>query len=150
MKKGKWNYTENIRFKCIVARLLPVANPMHWQYRLAGQERQIVEIEYCPDGIKPYKFWIDNGDGSGLRKIERLGGPDSYSAHVAEFEFISDLPESEWKQWDPELHNLQNAEMEAWQKENHPEEYGRLLKLREGLQKLRSDNPKAFPHSGQQ
>lgn len=126
LKKGKWNYTEDILYKVVVVRLLPVADPvLAWQNAFAGQERQAVWVMDATN----YTFLIDNQDGSGLRKIARNGGPDSYSAHIMAHELIRDLPESEWQYWDPAKYQASQEAVATWQKENHPEEYEKLQRL---------------------
>lgn len=131
MKKGKWNYTEDIEYRVILVKLLAADKPLHWQNRLVGEERQIVEVLHRKgEGEEEYRFWIDNADGSGLRKIERGGGPDSYSAHVDGFEMIRELDESEWQQWDKDKWEAERIAGDEWQKKNFPEEYKQMLSLR--------------------
>ncbi len=133
MKKGKWNYTEHIQYKVVLVKLLPVPEtPMHWQNAFAGQERQVVWINYDFPGETP--FLIDNQDGSGLLKISRGGGPDSYSAHIGHYEFIRDLPESEWISWSKVLHDVNRKKVDDWQEEHFPEEFARMNKLRQAIQ----------------
>lgn len=126
MKKGKWNYTEDIEFTVIQVKILKTPTmPMHWQNAFIGEHRQAVRIDHGN-----HRFWIDNQDGSGLHKIAVGGGPGSYSAHLAEFHFIRELPESEWQQWDPILHRKHREAVDAWQKANFPEEFERMQELR--------------------
>lgn len=137
MKKGKWNYTEKIEYTVLLVKLLPVSEPkMHWQNAFVNTERQVVLIKPKSGN----QFWIDNGDGSGLLKISNGGGPDSYSAHVSEFEFIRELPESEWQQWNPKLYYSYREQCENWQKLNFPNEYERIKKLREAIIENRKKN----------
>lgn len=128
MKPGKWNYTEDIEYTVVLVKILQAQHtPMHWQNAFVGEHRQAVQIHHGS-----HRFWIDNQDGSGLQKIACGGGPGSYSAHLAEFEFIRELPESEWQQWDPLLHRKHREVVAAWQKEHFPEEFERM----EGLRKI--------------
>lgn len=130
MKKGKWNYTEDIEYRVVLVRLHKTdERPMHWQNALVGELRQVVEVNYNRDG-ETKAFYIDNQDGSGLKKISAGGGPDSYSAHVAGFDLISEVPESEWQQWDPVLHKTERDKCDAWQAANFPVEFERMKGLR--------------------
>lgn len=138
MKKGFWNYTEEIEYTVILVKLLKqLSPPLHWQNAFEGQERQVVAIT-CKrtDGSKE-QFWIDNEDGSGLRKIEKGGGPDSYSAHLGSFEFIRELPESEWQEYSPLIHKLQREICDNWQRTNYPEDFKRMEALRKMINKHR-------------
>lgn len=112
MKKGKWNYTENIEYTVLLVKVLAVKEPkMHWQNAFVNEERQVVLVK-CKGG---HQFWIDNQDGSGLLKISKGGGPDSYSAHINEFEFIRELQEREWQQFDKIKFELSRMKVEDWQ-----------------------------------
>jgi hypothetical protein len=129
MKKGFWNYTEEIEYTVVLVKILPVEKPpMHWQNAFVGQERQAVKVSY-----KDYSFLIDNADGSGLKKIAARGGPDSYHASIEANEFIRDLPESEWQQFDKFKFDRYRFLSDAWQKEKYPEEYKKIQALKEGL-----------------
>lgn len=131
MKKGKWNYTEDILYKVVMVRILAEpATPMHWQNAFVGEDRQAVLVQY--DNQEP--FLIDNQDGSGLLKIAKGGGPDSYSAHIESHELLHDVPELEWYQYDRAQHLIQRGLVDVWQQENFPEEYERMTKLKEMLQ----------------
>jgi hypothetical protein len=78
VQNGYWNYTEPIEYRVIVVKLLPVARPpLHWQNAFVGQQRQVVEVFH-----NGHTFLIDNMDGSGLKKIEARGGPDSMSRYI--------------------------------------------------------------------
>lgn len=131
MKKGKWNYTEDIYYKVILVRLHKVEEPpMHWQNAFAGQERQVLDIWYTIKGVEKH-FYIDNYDGSGLLKISKGGGPDSYSAHVSGFSYLRDLPESEWQQFDKHRYEISRVLVDEWQKTNFPEDFKKMEALRE-------------------
>jgi len=129
MKKGKWNYSEEIYYKVVLVRIAEQHDtPMSWQNAFAGMVRQAVAIE--SEGGQ-HRFLIDNEDGTGLLKILRGGGPDSYSAHIGIHEIIEDVPESEWIQYDPVLHKRQRGMVDAWQQANFPEDFARMQKLRD-------------------
>lgn len=135
MKKGKWNYTEDIEYRVIIVRLHKVDDPpMHWQNAFIGQERQVVEINYQTHGVQK-AFFIDNQDGSGLLKISKRGGPDSYHASVAGNEFIRELPEEQWQQFDKDLYLQGRAASEQWQKINFPESYAKVQRMKEAWEK---------------
>jgi hypothetical protein len=66
-----WNYepTPARKVRVIVGRS---ERPTWWCAELEGQERAAVEVNYHGD-----KFYLDNEDGSGWRKVtEGHGGPD--------------------------------------------------------------------------
>lgn len=132
MKKGFWNYTEPVTYRVVLVKLLAVDQPrMHWQNALAGEERQAVEItQHAEQGdCGNYVFLIDNGDGSGLLKLEAGGGPGSMHRSVQNFELIGEVTETEWQQWDPQLCKLTDLRVEAWQAENYPEDFAKLKAL---------------------
>lgn len=134
MKKGKWNYSEDIEYRVILVKLHHVSDPkMHWQNAFVGEERQVVEISTkTANGI--YVFLIDNNDGYGLLKISRGGGPDSFSAHVdGGFDFVKELPENEWQQTSKVLHDRDRAIVNEWQKTNFPDEFEKLEALRNAI-----------------
>lgn len=136
MKKGKWNYSQDIEYTVIEVKLLPVpSTKMHWQNAFAGDVRQVVAIKYRKPNGELHQFWIDNQDGSGLQKIYAGGGPGSYSAHVEAFEFIRELPESEWQKWDPILHSYYRTKHTEWALRNHPEEWEKMERLRKLIEK---------------
>lgn len=144
MKKGKWNYTEEIEYTVLLVKLLPVEKPpMHWQNAFAGEERQVVKITHGD-----YSFYIDNEDGSGLHKISRGGGPDSYSAHIEGFDIIRDLPEQEWNQWDIEKHDEFRKKSDAWAAKHFPEEHKKVQALKTGLAALKKDPVSAINAMG--
>lgn len=125
MKKGFWNYTEPIIYTVILAKIKKVDDPpLHWQNAFVGEERQIVEIMHENDC-----FYIDNGDGSGLKKIAEGGGFRSYHASVDNFDLIRELPEDEWQQPDPVKREEDKRKVEAWQRENYPEHFRQLERL---------------------
>ena len=131
MKKGKWNYTEDINYKVILVRLQAVEEkPMYWQNAFAGELRQVVEVTTEKGD---YTFHIDNADGSGLLKILKGGGPDSYSAHVSGFTFIKELPENEWQLPDQLLWETNQQRVEDWQRTNYPEEFKRMEALKKTI-----------------
>jgi len=135
MKSGNWNYTENIQYTVVLVKLLPVAQPpMHWQNCFAGQDRQVVKV-VCKDG---YTFYMDNQDGSGLLKISKKGGPDSYHASINEHEFIRELNENEWQQFDLLLHKKHRQECDDWQKKNFPNDYKKIEALKQSILDMRS------------
>lgn len=114
-----------------MVRLLAVPEtPMHWQNAFIGEEREVVEISHKKADNSIYKFYIDNQDGSGLRKIKNGGGPDSYSAHVDQHEYLRELWESDWQQWNPILHAAERHKSDEWQQKNFPEEFKRMESLR--------------------
>lgn len=131
MKKGKWNYTEDILFTVVNVRLGVIPEkPLHWQNALVGEIIQAVQIIPRTGG----DFFISNEDGSGLRKIEKGGGPDSYSAHLdGPFELLEDVPEEKWYKWDGFVHALLNIAFDEWAQKNHPEEFAKLQELRKNL-----------------
>lgn len=137
MKQGKWNYTEDIEYDVILVRLHEAKEPKtHWQNAFAGQERQVVRVAYEDKFGKQKRFFIDNQDGSGLRKIDRGGSPDSYHASIDGFDLIRELPESEWQRWDPALHQKSQADADEWMKKNYPEDYEQMLSLRSYIQAI--------------
>lgn len=139
MKKGFWNYIEPVEYRVILVRLLPVKAPLlHWQNAFAGHCRQAVEIAY-PD--KP-SFYIDNGDGQGLFKVESRGGPECGSRHIqpGAFEIISHVDESQWQQLEGGLYRETEATIDNWQKETHPEEWKKMQQLKQAW-----DNSKLNP-----
>lgn len=141
MKKGKWNYSEGIEYRVILVKIHAVKEkPMYWQNAFEGQERQIVEVEYFhPDGSKGL-FWLDNQDGTGLAKIEKGGGPDSYSAHLEEntFDFIRELEESEWQYFDVLIYNLNRAQVDEYQKTNFPKDYEEMQSFKRSFMKIKN------------
>jgi len=140
MKKGFWNYTEPTEYRVVLVRLAAVADPpLAWQNAFAGQTRQAVEVT----DQKGYKFYIDNGDGSGLDKAESRGGPGQMSRHIqpGAFEIVAQVDEAQWQRLDAQLWRDTDAAVEAWQKANHPQEYERLQALREAWASSRL-NPK--------
>lgn len=136
MKKGFWNYTEPIFYSVVIVRLFPVKDPPnHWQNAFAHQERQAVRIS-TPD--EKEIFFIDNGDGSGLKKIEARGGPGSMSRHIQAgcFEIVEAFPpESSWQQYDPAKRRETDQVVEDWQKEHHPEQYAKMQRMKEAWAK---------------
>lgn len=137
MKQGFWNYTEPVTYRVVLVELFPVKEPpMHWQNAFAGQKRQAVEISY--KGKTP--FYIDNGDGSGLLKMEERGGPGSMSRHVSEHNFTIVnyfIPEAGWQRWDPEKCKADEETVATWQKTHFPAEFERV----EALRKSWADSP---------
>ncbi|MBN8668746.1 MAG: hypothetical protein J0M30_14710 [Chitinophagales bacterium] len=135
-REGKWNYTEDIQYRVLKVIIKPVeSNKMHWQNAFAGKFRQIVEIKH-----KDYPpFYIDNEDGSGLRKIAKGGGPDSYHADVSDFDFVEFVPQMLWFAWDPMKHKILGIIVDKYQKEVCPEEYEKLKQLQESLIKFKSN-----------
>ncbi len=132
MKKGKWNYTENIEYRVVLVELHKVDNPvLHWQNAFTGETHQAVEV-YCQNG---YKFLIHNEDGSGLLKITNGGGPDSYHASIdyANCEVLQEVPPEAWIKFRDDLREITTQRIKAWQKENHPEEYEYLRKMLKAL-----------------
>lgn len=127
MKKGNWNYTEPILYTVVQVLIGEVdSKPMHWQNAFAGELRQAVKIS-AENG---YTFYIDNEDGSGLLKIQRGGGPDSYSAHLdVHFKVIRELPEIEWQHFDLEKHKAKINSVDLYQQEKNPIEFERLQSL---------------------
>lgn len=141
MKKGKWNYTEDIEFMVVVVKPKAVAEPkMHWQNAFIGEERQAVEVIH-----NGRSFFIDNKDGSGLRKIERGGGPDSYHASIEDFEFVKVLPENEWQQWDEKKHDQERWIAQSWQKATYPEEFAKIEALRKSFEETKNNWPGGWP-----
>ncbi len=135
MKKGKWNYTQDITYEVILVRLLKSEKtPCHWQNAFVGEIRQVVKVH--PEGQD--EFYIDNEDGSGLLKIERGGGPDSYSAHVGPFEWLSVVPEKDWIQWNKEKHLKLRQRSDDWMKENHLQVYERMQSMKKTIALIRS------------
>jgi hypothetical protein len=131
MKKGYWNYTEPVEYRIVSVRLLKVAaTPLHWQNAFEGQIRQVVEVTH-----NGRSFHIDNADGSGLKKLEARGGPDSMSRHVDALEFVGPIPNNQIQQWDPAKCRIIDAQVDEWQKTNYPEEHKMLEALKASFQK---------------
>lgn len=135
MKNGFWNYTEPILYTVILVRIKKVDDPpLHWQNAFEDEERQVVVI--VPEKITDDdRFYIDNGDGSGLQKIAEGGGFRSYHASVSDFEYIRELPEDEWQQPDPVKREEHKKKVEAWQRENYPEHFRQLDRLRKSFKR---------------
>lgn len=133
MKKGKWNYTEDITYRVVLVELKAVNMETHWQNSRIGSICQAVEIT-CKDGTK---FLIDNTDGSGLQKVNKGGGPDSYHASIKECSVIGVVDEIEWKQFDLVKHNLLRKCHDEWLENNYPDEYEKLQGLRKYLKSLK-------------
>ena len=130
MKEGKWNYTEKIEYTVIEVLLLEVPEtPLHWQNAFAGEVCQAV---FCK--TRTHQFIIDNQDGSGLHKVAQGGGPGCYSAHIDACEFIGNVPESEWIQWNPIEHIKRRDHRHTWMKQHFPEGFKRMEMLREQIQ----------------
>lgn len=130
MKKGKWNYTEDIEYTVVEVMLSRVPEiPFHWQNSMSGEVCQAVLIKHGD-----YQFMIDNQDGSGLNKISKGGGPDSYSAHISGCETIREIPEHEWNQWNPIEHKKRRQHHDDWLKEHHPEQFQKIESLRKHIQ----------------
>lgn len=128
---GKWNYTEDIEYKVILIRLEEnIQQPYHWQNAFAGEKRQAVYVKYGA-----HTFLIDNEDGSGLYKIAHGGGPDMYSAHIAEYHYISDVPESMWIAYSKEKCQFHQRQYDIWMKAHHPEELKKIVAMREMFNK---------------
>jgi len=72
MKKGKWNYIEDILYTVVLVRLHEVeGTPLHWQNVFAGQERQVVEVMHNkPDGSE-YVFTSTIKMGQASLKLVR-------------------------------------------------------------------------------
>ena len=142
MKKGNWNYTEDIMWRVVFIKLLPVSEPKaHWQNALAGQKVQAIEVSYP----KQAPFLIFNDDGTGHYKVTHGGGPNLPHRSIDKHEFISEVPESQVMEYDPIIETWINSICDDWCKANHPDVWERLKALKEGLKKLHKDNPKAFP-----
>lgn len=135
MKTGKWNYTEDITYRVVNVRLAAVPeHPMYWQNAFAGETVQAVEIT-----AGKHSWLIDNSDGSGLRKIERGGGPDSYSAHIDVcFEVLDEVPEAKWNAYDVEAHKSRHALVEAYQQKADPVEYEKLRAMKESFKQFKN------------
>jgi hypothetical protein len=139
MKKGKWNYTEDIEYTVVMVKIAKVPEqPLHWQNVWAANSMDEIQAVKVVHNGKP--FYIDNTDGSGLKKIAALGGPDSYSAHInmnyaLELKEVTD--ETAWHRWDPFIHKQRKQFEDNWNEINHPEEYKKILLLRAGLADLR-------------
>jgi len=131
MKKGKWNYTQDILFQVVNVVLGPAESiPLHWQNAFQGETIQAVLIR----DFAGYEFLIDNEDGSGLLKISRGGGPDSYSAHIdGKFEIGCTVPEEKWNQWDEHVSFLRREFVDAWREEHYPEEFRKLQALKASI-----------------
>jgi hypothetical protein len=135
MKKGFWNYTQPINYTVCLVKILPVENPVgHWQNAFIGEERQAVLIYH-----QDYEFLIDNSDGYGLKKIYAGGGPDSYSAHLSNYEILGPIPESEWNQPDEKRHRENQKKVDAWLEQQNGEEFKKIKALREAAKHLKFD-----------
>jgi hypothetical protein len=137
MKQGKWNYIEDITYRVVNVRLLPVSDPkMHWQNAFAGEIIQAVEVTGRGES-----FLISNQDGSGLRKIHRGGGPDSGSWHIADHELLDEVTdESLWFSYDPALWDAIERKSDAWSAKHFPEEHKRSQALKASILLMRSGN----------
>ena len=140
MKNGFWNYTEPVTYRIVLVKLLPVKQPvLHWQNAFAGQTRQAVEINY--EGQLP--FYIDNGDGQGLFKVESRGGPEHGSRHIqgGAFEIVAQVDEAQWNRITAGAYLESEKTIQDWQKTNYPAEYQRVQELKESWEKSKF-NPK--------
>ena len=130
---GKWNYTEEIEYKVISVRLIEnVQQPYHWQNAFAGQHRQIVFVKYGA-----HTFAIDNEDGSGILKILNGGGPDMYSAHVADYHYVCDVPKSDWIPYSVEKCKFHQRAYDIWMEAHHPAKLKEVQMLRDSINKGR-------------
>lgn len=132
MKKGKWNYTENIDYRVVIVRIEATPNKMHWQNAFMGEMREVVEIISRRPRETPYTFYIDNADGSGLLKIARGGGPDSMSRHldVENIYVQSAVDPDKWQHWDVGKCLAIDQEVDEYQKKADPEKYAELEALK--------------------
>lgn len=140
MKNGFWNYTEPVIYRVVLVKILAVEKPpLSWQNAFVEQTRQAVEIT----DQKGNKFYIDNGDGTGLDKAESGGGPGQMSRHLQSgaFEILAKIDEAVWQRVDAQLWRDTDAKIDAWQKANHPEEWQKLQDLKESWAKSKF-NPK--------
>jgi hypothetical protein len=127
MQQGFWNFTEPVQYRVLNVEFLPVPETLlHWQNAFVGQTGQVLEINYAGKS-----FYIDNRDGSGLRKIEAGGGPNSMSRHVGSMVVLGELQEKDWQAWDPAICEDLEKKVVAWQKANHPEEFKKLQALKD-------------------
>lgn len=127
MKQAFWNYSESILFRVVEIKLHHVDKPiLHWQNAFAGDVIQAIEVTHGK-----HTFLIDNRDGSGLRKIEGRGGPQYMSRHIAAHEFVREVhDENEWIQYDKQKVIQIDHVTDKWAKSNHPEEFEKLVALR--------------------
>lgn len=141
MENGFWNYTEPVTYRVVLVKLFAVEKPpLSWQNAFAGQTRQAVEVE-GRGGTE--KFYIDNGDGQGLLKIEGRGGPEFGSRHInpGAFEIVAQVDRSQWQQYDKAKYQETETAIETWQKTNHPGEWEKMQALKEAW-KTSKYNPK--------
>lgn len=125
MKNGFWNYTEPVTYRVVLVKLFTVEKPpLSWQNAFAGQTRQAVEI--CYKDQTP--FYIDNGDGLGMFKMEGRGGPQYSSRHIqaGAFEIVAQVEVSQWQAMDRKKYLHTELTIETWQKDNHPAEWQKM------------------------
>lgn len=131
-----WNYEEKIEFRVLNTRLRQVTSrESHWQNAFVGEICQIIEV--IPPG-KDKSFFIDNEDGSGLLKLVKNGGPDSYHASIGDFDLIEEVPIAYAKFFDPIKHKERRIKSDLWMKEHFPELHKKLEALRKAASKLQS------------
>jgi hypothetical protein len=136
MKDGFWNYTEPIKYRVVYVQLFPVKEPvLHWQNAFVGEIHQAVQVyHFRPDGeCRP--FLISNQDGSGIKKMEKGGGPDSQSWHIVLEACVigNEVPEPLWNTWSEFATAHMEGIVEQWQEENYPEQFKRLQALKQTI-----------------
>jgi hypothetical protein len=135
MKKGFWNYTQEIEFQPVLVEVVKIDEPKtHWQNAFVGTVRQGVQ---CFRGN--YSWIMDNEDGSGYEKIKRLGGPDSGHRDLTNCKIIEVQDDDKINDFHLLKYIAINEDVDNWQSATHPEEYKKLKALRETIRQMQAN-----------
>lgn len=129
---GFWN-GEPCKFYAIRYLIQEVLNsPYHWQNKYIGTYRQIIRVEYGEQF-----FYIDNEHGSGYYKLTEGEGSPQYPHNSIDLQEDDSLEFSYCTIVNTELNlvaiNAEQEEHDSWLKEKSPEQYQRMMRIRELL-----------------
>lgn len=81
-----------------------------WYTPFIGTERQVIECKAAD-----YTFYLDNMDGSGLKKVLNGGWPNDGHYSIYPAEIMHEVPAEHWNHYTPELAQIQKDEIDsAW------------------------------------
>jgi len=124
MEKGYWN-GEPAEFRVVVivvgdepdhqkehfAKHRPDQKRYLWFVPFIGTERQAVEVTYGDS-----KFYLDNADGNGIRKVTKgMGSPTHGHKSIYPERILHEVPKEHWQLFHPGLSEIIQEEIdEAW------------------------------------
>jgi Fe-S cluster assembly scaffold protein SufB len=139
MLTGYWNGQPTAQFEGVTYEVTHIERtPLHWQNSLVGTRRQGLRIEY-----EGHTWYIDNENGEGFYKLtEGKGMWTSGHKSVENPVNVILIPDSDIKKMVNGLALRREREKhDDWMKEKYPQEFKRVLALREEAKKHQSKKP---------